>query len=314
MLTGDLRDFGYIFDLDQAVGGMKLACPQMTVYNSLEHLKEVVPRPSADIQHIDPQQFAGGFVDTSIIADPEKWRDTFETWLNSTIPYKSEKWSAWIDINTPLLQFPQTYQPGVSKSLGRVIQFPEETRRLAAIVYYELSQRFQFNIDPAATGIPNNTYYGAHLRTAADAAAAGFTGFEPQVSFYLSHAHLSNLTVIYASSDNPTDVLRFANLARNTYNITVTSKNDLLRNEDLAALQALSWDQQALVDYDVLLRASRFGGIYDSSFSANVAVRRHVLSRVKDCYTQEGMAWGDEFSVVYGARGANRRFFEAMWA
>lgn len=296
---------------------MRFACPQMTVYKTIEHLKEMVDRPLSNIQYIDPQQFAGDFVDISIIADPEKWRDTFDNWLNNTVPFALPEWKAWIDINTPLLQFPQSYQPNVSRSLGRVVQFPQETRRLAAIIYWELSRQFNFTVDPGATGIANNTYYGAHLRTAKDAKVAGFTPFDLQVSFYLDRAQASNLSVIYASSDNPGDVSRFAKQAWSSHRINVTSKNDLLKLKDLEALKKLSWDQQALVDYDVLVKASQFGGIFDSTFSSMAAVRRHTVSRVEDCYSEEmeeDVAWGDEFTRIYGGRGANRRFFEAMWA
>jgi hypothetical protein len=35
------------------------------------------------------------------------------------------------------------------------------------------------------------------------------------------------------------------------HGITVMTKSELLRKEDLEELEALSWDQQALVDYDV---------------------------------------------------------------
>lgn len=312
--TGDLRDFNYMFDLDHAVESLKLACPHMPVFRSMEHLNTSVGPPSADILYIEPIQFAGAKVHGGIIADPDQWRGTFETWLNATVPYTSSpEWKAWIDISTPLLDFPQNYQPQVSRSLGRIIRFTEHTRRLAATVYYELCQRFDFHIDPATTGIPNNTYFGAHLRTASDATAEQWPGYDLQVPFYLQLASAASLSVIYTSSDNPADVARFTTQAWETHQINVTSKADLLQGEDLTTLNSLSWDQQALVDYEVLLKASQFSGITQSTFTTNLAVRRHVLSKVEDCYGAEGW-WKDEFSLVYGQTDAYRRFFEGMWA
>lgn len=320
--TGDIREFDYMFDSEHAVGSMEVACPQMTVYKTFAHLKERVEHPTSAIEYIDPQNFADDFVDLSIIADPKKWRETFDNWLNTTIPFTppdaTPKWSAWIDINTPLLQFPQAYEPNVSRSLGRVVQLTKETRRLAATVLWEISKKFNLTTDPSATGIPNNTYYGAHLRTAVDAQVAGFTPYAQQTTFYLSRAHLANLTVIYATSDNPKDVSRFEAEAYDSHQIHVVSKNDLLTDpKDKKALKRLSWDQQALVDYEVLVKSIQFGGIHDSTFSAQVAVKRHTVSGVEDCYGKglgEGVAWGDEFTGILGDRGANRRVFEAMWA
>lgn len=69
-----------------------------------------------------------------------------------------------------------------------------------------------------------------------------------------------------------------------------------------------------MVDYDVLLKASQFGGIYDSSFSANIAMRRHVLSGVEDPVRRGGQTWSDEFSWVYGPTDPiTRIFFESLW-
>jgi len=43
-------------------------------------------------------------------------------------------------------------------------------------------------------------------------------------------------------------------------------------------LNELTWDQQGLVDYEALLRSSSLGGTWETSFSWNVAMRRHVVA------------------------------------
>lgn len=127
--SGDLRDFGYIFDLEHAIESMKLACPQMTVFGTIDELRDPAGHPSSEnIQYIEPQQFGGGQVDGYNIKEPENWRNTFETWLNTTVPYtSSEEWRAWVDINTPFLQWPLEYERNVSNSLGRAVRFPANT-------------------------------------------------------------------------------------------------------------------------------------------------------------------------------------------
>ena len=64
--------------------------------------------------------------------------------------------------------------------------------------------------------------------------------------------------------------------------IKVTTKLALLENveeyeEELKEMKSLTWDQQALIDYMVLLRSSHFGGTWASSFSYNIVFRRHVV-------------------------------------
>jgi hypothetical protein len=51
------------------------------------------------------------------------------------------------------------------------------------------------------------------------------------------------------------------------------TKSELLRGEDLEEPEAMSWDQQALVDYEVMLKSSFFAGLQQSS----IAVRRHCM-------------------------------------
>lgn len=67
----------------------------------------------------------------------------------------------------------------------------------------------------------------------------------------------------------------------------------------------------ALVDMEVLLRSSVFGGIVQSSFSWQIAVRRHLLSG-REGYLGGPHALEDEFSVVYGT-GDVGYFGAAMW-
>lgn len=53
-------------------------------------------------------------------------------------------------------------------SFGQILAFRNDAQRLASAALYELSTRFNLNIDPSSR-IAKNAYLGVHLRTAADA-------------------------------------------------------------------------------------------------------------------------------------------------
>lgn len=83
------------------------------------------------------------------------------------------------------------------------------------------------------------------------------------------------------------------------------SKYDLLFDNDLRELENFLWDQRGLVDFEVLLRASQYGGYARSSFSHNIAFRRRFNSNVDNPWADPENHYHDEFSVVYGRFDAN---------
>lgn len=176
---------------------------------------------------------------------------------------------------------------------GKLLRFREDTRRLAATVLYALSQKHELGLfEGNNKSIFPRKYYGAHLRTGPDATAAGWTPYSIQSQNYISEATKYSLELMYVASGNTADLARLAAI---NSSIIVETKESLLGEpvspgsyeiarprkgfkSEWAALMALNWDQRMLVDYEVLLRASMFGGIWESSFAWNVAMRRHVLT------------------------------------
>jgi len=126
-----------------------------------------------------------------------------------------------------------------------------------------------------------------------------------------------SLPVIYVASGNLSSTILFSNLVAPT---PVVTKYSLLssRPDELARLKSLSWDQQAEVDYLVLLRSSRFLGMTDSNFSWAVAVARRAVGKEGSCGGERGdgmmgvrkgdgengvgVAFEDERSVIVGGR------------
>lgn len=204
---------------------------------------------------------------------------------------------------------------------GKVLSFRSDARELAARTLLALKRRFALPIDPA-TAVNADAYYGCHLRLEKDAVDAWrpdewrFSRAEDQFAEQARNIERTGLGVVYVASGDRAAVDAFACwLAAHppasssassgpgenaTGAVVVVTKHDLLGGADRRRLDALSFDQQALVDFLVLFRASAFMGVAHSSFPWNIALRRHELSRY-DRYANEGSdLLRDELSVIMG--------------
>jgi hypothetical protein len=81
----------------------------------------------------------------------------------------------------------------------------------------------------------------------------------------------------------------------------------------VAQLEALSWDQQGMVDFLVMLRASRFAGVGHSSFAWNVALVRHLFAQQKDHLKGPHLLKNDELSEVYGYPRQYPEYASCLW-
>lgn len=195
--------------------------------------------------------------------------------------------------------------PAFVANFGRLVEFRTDTQHLASAILSALLKRFSLPPLPHH-GVANNTFIGLHFRTEIDAVNVGYTSFEEQTTAYLSFVSASPIRAIYAASGNTTSLSLFGiEAAKLDPPATVVAKADLLQGKDKAALEALTWDQQALVDYLVLEKAARFAGVSDSSFSWGIAYARQVVSRqAGTCRSVGGLGVGvqfrDELSTVFG--------------
>lgn len=138
------------------------------------------------------------------------------------------------------------------------------------------------------------------MRVAADAAAAGWPGYEAQAPFYVAEAKKRNLSTIYLATGSPEHRDRFREDAQRE-GLTVVVKEDLLSDDEVAEVKSLTWDQQALVDFDVLMHSSYFYGFVRSSFSWSLALRRGTLPEaVGTMRITEGDEYRDELSAIVG--------------
>lgn len=132
--------------------------------------------------------------------------------------------------------------------------------------------------------------------------------FEQQAEMYSHYIREYAPRAVYVASGNESSTALFTQIISPT---PVVTKTSLLSGADLEQLNNMSWDQQAEVDYLVMMRASIFLGMSDSSFSFAAALaRRAQQTREGTCglwrngfaetSPREGVALGDELSVIVG--------------
>lgn len=103
--------------------------------------------------------------------------------------------------------------------------------------------------------------------------------------------------------------------------VMVVRKEDLLEGEELRELNALSWDQKALVDYGVMLRAGGMAGQGGSSFDWGVLLRREGVRGVKgevvkmglDEHGEEERGWKGGGDVLFGVYSKGGIIRDTTW-
>ncbi|EJT78879.1 hypothetical protein GGTG_03973 [Gaeumannomyces tritici R3-111a-1] len=261
-----------------------------------------------------------------------------------------------VEIGQSFLEYPvQDDGPAFAREFGKLLPFRPDARELAARVLLALRRRCGLrSIDPTRPVSPG-AFFGAHLRLERDAVWAWspdewrFGRARDQFEEQARYAARTGLGVVYVASGNETVVDMLAGFmgARRGLggghgrsedgavetrrrrrsriqarsgggdgNVTVVTKLDLLQGDDLALLQSLTFDQQALVDFLVMFKASAFMGVAHSSFSWNVALRRHEMSAYAGIANEGSDLLRDEYSIIMGAKRDYPRidpFASAMW-
>jgi len=316
-LWEDRAPFDSFFDEAFFLNTFATYCPQMKIYK---------PRNEQDVAPALPVQYIPHSMRSDQMSNtPKDSISHFNTWLASE-DADLENGTVLVGLGSTLWDGPDTRSlpPHIRQSFGGLLRLHPTVRRLAATVTYNLAQRFSLPLNPDLPYYPTG-YFGTHLHSEVNAANADWStngphsNFSSQASAYISQAQLHNFAVIYTASGNQSELERFKDVSRtsqpakatsttNNNRIHVTYKHDLLDGADLDALNALSWDQQALVDYEVLLRCGQFGGFVKSSFSYNIAITRNVLVErevlsmepFRHMSSDGSIAFWDHLSVIWG--------------
>lgn len=266
----------------------------------------------------------------TVVEEPEKWAPRFHQWLSSAATHKmSALLPLRVTINRPIFEFPLTYdEESLVTNFGKLIRPRRDVRRLAAVVLYAMQEKYELDMD-LDERIQDDLFYGAHMRSAKNAADIGWPNTDTQSHNYISDARSNQIQRLYLASDLPQDIIEFRKHAvadENFDKLLVDTKHSLLSKSEFSidnmVLESLTWDQQAMVDYEVLLRSSRFGGLKESAFSWNIAMRRHVvhLEGLWQGLENDGAlkTWGlhtfkDSYSILYGDEGGSADKAASIW-
>ncbi|PSR92176.1 hypothetical protein BD289DRAFT_429296 [Coniella lustricola] len=267
--------FSNLFDADFLLETMHTACPQLNIYQSADEIPNTVAVE-------ETFNVPNARSDKAPDQNNEHTVESFRAWLEADGRSGYDALALnLVNVTATLWAYNVGPYPRLRRALGRLCKINPQIRELAATAIHTLrsAHNLSASIDPRAEIYPG-AYYGMHLRTEADATQVGwaeaFGGFEAQTDIHLEQCAKMGLNVIYVASGNEEDISRFADKAMETANITVVSKKDLiLGSKDRAKLDELTWDQHGALDWEILARSSFFSGPAMSSFSWNVALRRH---------------------------------------
>ncbi|OBT69983.1 hypothetical protein VE03_00387 [Pseudogymnoascus sp. 23342-1-I1] len=310
--TGVKTDIGYMFDPAHFRESLRLSCPGMKVYDRIEDLKGVAFH---DPIALLPESLEEKVPSTGL-PHPEKWRESFEAWLGQHVG-PLPKGTVTINLQRSYLTYP-IYSDGENFALafGKLLKFRTDTRILATKTLLAIATNASYSADLSQPILPD-FFFGAHLRTEHDAQLGWpaqdwlYSRYETQAKFYFKQALALGLERVYIASGDQEEVVKFAHEAAEK-NITVLTKFDVLGAEDAAQLEALTWDQQGMVDFLVMLRASQFAGVGHSSFAWNIALVRHVFAQQRD-HLRGPQLLNDELSEILGYPKQYPEYANCLW-
>ncbi|KAK8089004.1 hypothetical protein PG997_003965 [Apiospora hydei] len=330
------QPLGYMFDEAHFRMALGAACPQIELYETLEDVPRhgrpataqtggsssmgddglatrddgaatgagAKPKSQKSYEEIRPKDFGarGGCDRRDQNRHAHRFGPRFHKWLNESAverglgPARRENprvvrlaWGVvwdWIA---------RADGPEFLATFGGLLKVREDVMALGERVVEAIRREAK---DVATSKKNKKRFLGIHLRTESDA-LENWPSYDLQVGGYLAVAESLGYreTVAYLATGNQTEASKFAAAAASRLQMAVRTKASLLQGKDLEALKRLSWDQQALVDFVVLLESDYFVGVSPSSFSINVALKRHL--RTDDVHTRawrvggsgDGLSW-----------------------
>ena len=199
-----------------------------------------------------------------------------------------------------------------ANSFGRILKFNSAITSLATAVLSEMHSQFPSTTDKHG---PLYDYFGVHLRTESDG-LYWWPDATTQEREALDRIKLHDPEYVYVATTDVDSAARFAAMVDEQTSAKMLNKTMLLKGKQLDELTAMTWDQQGMVDYLVLLLSRHFVAMSSSSFAMNLAIRRHLLDKGVDTLLWRGM--NDSRTFLHGPRQSYKRnwiyFIEAaMW-
>lgn len=276
--TGGRGGLDFYFDVDYVKKTLGEVCPEMgvadTVYDvpgyglasfpDLVNFKDVYTLATGKPN--DPGAAWPGLLNTNATFFAPDMDKAYPLDLTSSTPIIHR-------FNLSYFEWPTTLDPPLFwHNFGRILKFRPDTIRLAAEVHQNL------------VGPSRAPFFGIHLRIEKDVGEA-WGRFDDLCRDYVNLLLRRPLEVVYLAGGDASGLPRFrAFLAAQHSSIRhrVETKATLLSDVSLRELERMPFDQQAQVDYLVLLLAEFHAGTGASSFTANLGARRHLLTDRKD--------------------------------
>jgi hypothetical protein len=318
LFTASFQPFDYFFDEKHFRTVIGKYCPQMVIYDTPKDIPNADKRIEAtEFYPKDLNNGGDGCDDRGINRHLDQFRAKHDAWLhrlhqypNATVPVTIRfRWATFFE--WPIYRD----GPEFATTFGAILRIRPDIEDLAAITLDEMANFIHGNSEGRSKREKLDApYLGVHLRTEND--ALGFwPKFEIQTKGYLQEARLRGLKHAYIATGNTTEGHRFGDQADKELGMKVVGKTDLLKGDDLKRLNDLSWDQQALVDFLVLAKSAHFTGCSFSSFTMNIAIKRHSMT--EGIRTRQWKSPGDVYSTLVGRFdnwfGDWMFMYECMW-
>ncbi|KAI1430038.1 hypothetical protein F5Y12DRAFT_781634 [Xylaria sp. FL1777] len=327
-LFKEYQAFGYMFSEAHFRAAMGEACPHIALFPAEGGL-DVIPGVAAKaarekipsermVRRITPKEFGGTRAGCDS-RDPNRHTDrfglAFREWMRGLAADLGLRPTSWENPMLVRLSWGVLWDwpvirdgPEFVATFGGLLRIREDILELADRVV-ESMRELATSIAESGSGgrgdgsrsdRPNGIFLGVHLRTEEDALSQWPT-YGNQSNGYLYKAEKQGFGggTAYLASGSEKERRRFSEDAQARLDLKVRSKYALLQGQDLEKLKSLSWDQQALVDFAVLLESDYFVGVSPSSFSINVALKRHL--RKEGLYSRPWkIGAGDKSSWLVG--------------
>lgn len=327
---GGRAGLNFMFDVPFFLAQLAEHCPQMPIAADLYHVEGLE-------NAVFPNLFWPPDLNALATGDPPKPRPppgirnmdvaTFRPDLDRLfgLPAAVNK-PQILRLQRPLFQYPIEADAGeFFVRFGRLLRLHPVAEVLASQALAELAK-------------VGDEYMGAHLRLEGDV-GENWGGFEEQTSAYLDRLLERKFKIVYVASGDPAPIARFEQLlAEKAPGVKLVTKASLLasRPATLRKLESLHFDQQALVDYLMLLKSTYLVGnaskypppvvrrrhlhranlsalsVAVSSFSVNALVKRH-LSLKGQMAEPEVFRLGEDERTFLIRDGISQGMRETMW-
>jgi len=307
------QPFDYLFDFEHLRLSLSRFCPQMRVHRTMDDLYNVPSLLNAIA--ISLPIIRVPLINGSVVNDTKGLSRRIRAYTDLVSPPENRTRPVRFHLATTQFAFP-TASDGAefARQFGRVVRAREDARSLAAVALYNLQKYLKLLPVPQPTGHISGPFVGLHLRTEED--QSYMPPFKIQAPQLLSYAKDSGMKVAFLATGTKVDEVELFSDMASELSVTVLTKWDVLYGGDLRKLRQLTWDQRALIDYEIMLHAGLMAGMAGSSFVWSLALRRGTAPGAANMApaTNSTAQWQDSLSTLFGTETRQSCGFErTIW-